>query len=72
MIATLVCGGVMVDEGRVCPRTWEMLEPVVFRGLCWRVAAAAREKETLERRGERRRKVEENSLLVWEGCMRQG
>jgi hypothetical protein len=52
----------MLEEGRDCARAKGC--PEATGGFCWRIEVAAREREMLERRGESRRKVEENSLVV--------
>ena len=71
MIATFVWRGAIVERARGA-RAEEKLVPVGLRGLCCTVAAAAKEKGTLERKCERRRKVEENRLVVVDGRVWKG
>lgn len=54
-----------MEEGRDCARTWARAPvPAGLWGFCCSVEVAARERETLERKGVRRRNAEENSLVV--------
>lgn len=53
-----------MEEGRDCASARESGLPDWVRGFCWRIEAAARERETLERRGVRRLNAKENSLVV--------